>query len=61
MNWFLLNGLLAAAFFGAWVGIPLWMIVKHPDTGPSLSAADARLDAKSALAEDKQPEPALAA
>jgi hypothetical protein len=61
MIWFLLNGLLAAAFFGAWVGIPLWMIVKHPDIGPSLSAADACLDAKSLLAEDRQPEPALAA
>jgi len=61
MIWFLLNGLLAAAFFGAWVGIPLWMIVKHPDTGPSLSAAGACLDAKSALAKARQPEPALAA
>ena len=61
MNWFLLNVPLAAAFVGAWVGIPLWMIVKHPDPGPSFSAADACLDAEPALAEDKQPEPALAA
>ena len=61
MNWFLLNGLLAAAFFGAWVGIPFWMVIKHPDTGPSFSAADACLDAEPALAEDKQAEPALAA
>ena len=61
MNWFLLNVPLAAAFVGAWVGIPLWMIVKHPDTGPSLSAAGACPDAKSALAKARQPEPALAA
>jgi len=61
MNWFLLNVPLAAAFIGAWVGIPLWMTVKHPDPGPSFSAADACLDAEPALAEDKQPEPALAA
>ena len=37
------------------------MIVKHPDTGPGFSAADACLDAEPAAAEDKQPEPALAA
>ena len=59
MNLFLLNVPLAVAFVGAWVGIPLWMIIKQPDTGPSF--ADACLDSKSALAEDKQPEPALAA
>ena len=61
MNWFMLNMPLAAAFVGAWVGIPLWMIVKHPDTGPSFSAAEACLDGKPALAEEKQPESALAA
>jgi hypothetical protein len=61
MNWFLLNVPLAAAFVGAWVGIPLWMTVRHADTGPSFSAADASLDANSALAEDQRPEPALAA
>ena len=59
MNWFVLNVPLAVTFVGAWVGIPLWMIIKQPDTGPSL--ADACLDSKSALAEDKQPESALAA
>jgi hypothetical protein len=61
MNWLLLNVPLAAAFVGAWVGIPLWMTLKHPDTGPSFSAADACHDAKAAWAEDEQPEPALAA
>ena len=59
MNWFVLNVPLAVAFVGAWVGIPLWMIVKQPETSPSF--AGACLDSKSALAEDKQPEPALAA
>jgi hypothetical protein len=33
MNWFLLNMPLAAAFFGAWVGIPIWLVFKHPDRG----------------------------
>ena len=61
MNWFMLNMPLAAAFVGAWVGIPFWMVIKHPDTGPSFSAADACLEVKPTLAEDQQPEPALAA
>ena len=30
MIWFWLNMPLAAAFFAAWVGIPLWLVVKHP-------------------------------
>ena len=62
MNWFLLNMPLAAAFFGAWVGIPLWLTFKHRASRPSFSAADAYLDtARRALAEDVQPEPAVAA
>ena len=60
MNWLLLDMQLAAVFFGAWVGIPLWLTFKHPDSRPSFSAADAYLDAKAALAGDEQPEPALA-
>lgn len=35
----LLNIPLMAVFFGLWVGIPLWMVVKHPDTGPEPAAA----------------------
>jgi hypothetical protein len=35
MNWFWLNIPLAAAFFGAWVGIPMWLVVKHPDRAPA--------------------------
>jgi hypothetical protein len=61
MIWFMLNMPLAAAFFAAWVGIPLWMTSKHPGTGPAFSAAPACPDAKAPSAEDKQPEPALAA
>jgi hypothetical protein len=61
MIWFMLNMPLAAAFFAAWVGIPLWMTFKHPGTGPAFSAAPAYHDAEAPLAGDKQPEPALAA
>jgi hypothetical protein len=35
MTWLLLNIPLAALFFALWVGIPLWMVIKHPDTGPT--------------------------
>jgi len=52
---------LAAAFFAAWVGIPLWMTFKHPGTGPAFSAAPRCPDAEAPLAGDKRPEPALAA
>jgi hypothetical protein len=31
MNWFWLNMPLAAVFFGAWVGIPMWLVFKRPD------------------------------
>ena len=31
MTWFWLNMPLAAAFFSAWVGIPLWLVFKHSD------------------------------
>lgn len=31
MTWLLLNLLLAALFFAIWVGVPLWLVLKHPD------------------------------
>ena len=31
MTWLLLNLLLAASFFAIWVGVPLWLVFKHPD------------------------------
>ena len=61
MIWFMLNMPLAAAFFAAWVAIPLWMTFKHPGTGPAFSAAPRCPDAEAPLAGDKRPEPALAA
>jgi hypothetical protein len=33
MHWFWLNIPLAAAFFAIWTGVPLWLVLKHPDTG----------------------------
>jgi hypothetical protein len=34
MYWFWLNMPLAAACFAAWVGIPMWLVFKHPDRAP---------------------------
>jgi hypothetical protein len=42
MYWFWLNLPLAAAFFTGWVGIPLWLVFKHPDAGPRAVSADRR-------------------
>lgn len=50
---------LALIFLLAWSGIPLWMVIKHPDTAPDFSEAHAYLAAKAARA--AEPEPAQAA
>jgi hypothetical protein len=47
----LANLALAAVFFGAWYGIPMWMTFKRPERGPDFSEARAYLQAKAALAE----------
>jgi hypothetical protein len=41
MNWFWLNMPLAAAFVGAWVGIPMWLVFRHPDRGPAAPPVNA--------------------
>ena len=41
MYWLWMTVPLAAAFFAAWTGIPLWFVLKHPGTGPQLRAAEA--------------------
>jgi hypothetical protein len=33
MHWYWLNIPLAAAFFAIWTGVPLWLVLKHPDIG----------------------------
>jgi hypothetical protein len=52
---------LALIFILAWSGIPLRMVIKHPDTRPDFSEAHAYLAAKAARAAAAEPEPALAA
>jgi hypothetical protein len=42
VNWLWLNIPLMAAFFAAMTGIPLWLVLKHPDHGPAASQPAAR-------------------
>jgi hypothetical protein len=34
MHWFWMNIPLAAMIFAISTGVPLWLVLKHPDTGP---------------------------
>ena len=49
---------MALMFILAWSGIPLWMVIKHPDTAPDFSEARAYLAAKEARATTAEPVPA---
>ena len=40
MQWFWMNIPLAAMFFAIWTGMPLWLVLKHPDTGPESRVPD---------------------
>ena len=44
-TWLTVKIILSALFFAAWVGIPLWMVIKRPDTGQEVAAAAARVEA----------------
>lgn len=52
---------LALMFLLAWAGIPLWMVIKHPDTAPDFSEAHAYLADKAAQAAAAEPKAAPAA
>jgi hypothetical protein len=43
--WMWLNLSLAAVFFAGIVGIPLWMVLRHPETGPQATTAPAQAHA----------------
>jgi hypothetical protein len=36
-----LNILLTTPFLGLWVGIPLWLVLRHPDARPAIKPAPA--------------------
>jgi hypothetical protein len=50
----------ALMFLLAWSGIPLWMVIKRPDTEPDHTAAHAYLAAKAAHADADERAPAAA-
>jgi len=45
MSWLAVNIVLSAMFFAAWVGIPMWMVIKRPDTGQEVAETRARVEA----------------
>ena len=47
MTWLLLNIPLMILFFALFAGIPLWLVRKHPDTGPALAGTPLASDAGS--------------
>jgi hypothetical protein len=44
-TWFWLNIPICAVIFSAIVGIPLWMVIKRPDTGREVAEVKARIRA----------------
>jgi hypothetical protein len=41
MTWLLLNVPLMVLFFALLVSVPMWLVLKHPDTGPAAAGAPA--------------------
>jgi hypothetical protein len=40
MHWFWMNIPPIALIFAIWTGVPLWLVLKHPDTGPESGVPD---------------------
>jgi hypothetical protein len=55
-TWFWLNIPVGAVLFAAMVGIPLWLVSKHPDTGREIEEAAARRRAAVPLRADSMAE-----
>jgi hypothetical protein len=58
MNWFWMNVPAMVVFFAAITGIPLWLSLRHCDTGPVTVAASSLAD-ELAIVEALQTEPEL--
>jgi hypothetical protein len=43
-TWFWLNVPLGTVIFSAVVGLPLWMVIKRPDTGQDVTETKARVE-----------------
>jgi hypothetical protein len=55
-TWFWLNIPIGTVLFVAMVGIPLWLVIKHPDTGQEMDEAAARRRAAIPLRADSMAE-----
>jgi hypothetical protein len=44
MIWLMVNIPLMILFVALWVGIPTWLVLRHPDKKPTLAAAPALRD-----------------
>src|ERR1039458_3909799 len=51
MTWIMVNVPIMVVFVALWVGIPTWLVLKHPDRKPALSAASAVLGSAAPPAE----------
>jgi hypothetical protein len=50
MNWFWANIPVMVAFFAAIAGIPLWLTLRRPDTGPAMLATSSLAESVATLA-----------
>jgi hypothetical protein len=44
MSWFWMNIPLEIAFLSVWIGIPMWLVFRHPDRGPEAATAQLTLE-----------------
>jgi len=59
MNWFWMNIPAALVFLGLWTGIPMWLILKHPDRGPAPLAVPSPAPARRPALAEPQITPVL--
>ena len=60
MNWFWMNIPLEVVFLALWIGIPLWLVARHPDRGPDAATAQLRLELEVLLSPAADDFPAVA-
>jgi hypothetical protein len=44
VNWFWMNIPLEIAFLATWIGIPMWLVFRHPDRGPGAATPTLKLE-----------------
>jgi hypothetical protein len=44
VNWFWMNIPLETAFLAVWIGIPMWLVFRHPDRGPDAATSQLSLE-----------------